>query len=265
MAKQPSKAAPAAPKSSVPATQDSGPLVVQAETMPDYIKKGEARGSENVKTDDLTIPRLEIIQAISPQMDEKSGEYIPGAKPGQFTNSVTNQLYGSEVMLVPVHYSKQYLVWTDRDKGGGFHGAYPTPKEALDRANQEGGEKAGVKVIDTPTHLCLLVNQHAGAVDEVIVSMPRTKAKVSRQWNSMIRMAGGDRFSRVYRMTSQQEENKKGKFHNFVIAQSGYPAKALYEKAEKLYNQIAGGERNIVMDTKGFNPGAEGDPENTEM
>lgn len=244
-----------AQKGGAVAKVEGGALVVESGQVPDYIRKDAARGNENVKTDDLVIPRLEIIQDLSPQVDEDSGEYIAGAKPGMLTNSVTNQLYGTEVMIVPVHYSKLWLVWTDRQKGGGFHGAYKTPEEAKARADQEGGEKAGIQIIDTPTHLCLLVNQHQNSVDEIIVSMPRTKAKVSRQWNSMVRMAGGDRFSRVYRLTTNKEKNKKGTFHNYVLAQSGFPAQRLYQMAEKLHASVAGGEKNFTMHTGGFNPG----------
>lgn len=243
-----------------------GPMVVQSDKLPDYIRKDTARGSENVSTEDLVIPRLEVIQDLSPQLDEDSGEYIAGAKAGMLTNSVTNQLYGSEVMVVPVHYTKQYLVWKSREKGGGFFGAYPTPKEAEDRVQQEGGKAQGVEAIDTPTHLCLLINQHSGTVDEVILSMPRTKAKVSRQWNSMIRMAGGDRFSRVYRIATTKEENAKGKFHNYVVATSGFPHRTIYQMAEKLFAAVSKGDRNVVMDTKNYNAGpAGGGDETTEM
>lgn len=240
-------------------------LILMHDQVPDHLKEHMqgGRGSENVGTEDLVIPRLEVIQTTSPAMDPKDGGYIKGATPGMLTNSVTNQLYGNEVFVVPVHYSKQWLVWKDRQKGGGFFGAYPTPDEANDRAEQEGGKKAGVEAIDTPTHLCLLVNRETGAVDEIIISMPRTKAKVSRQWNSIIRMAGGDRFARVYRIMTAQEENAKGKYFNFVVSQSGYPSKPLFTKAESLFESISKG-RTIKMDTKGYDTEGDADP-NTEM
>lgn len=253
-------------KKDLPKTQDGGgALILLHDTVPDHLKgktSGAGRGSENVGTEDLVIPRLEVLQDLSPMCTKDDPEYNKNAEAGGLTNSVTSQLYGKEVFVVPVHYSKQWLVWKDRKKGGGFFGAYPNPEEAGDRVEQEGGKAQGVESIDTPTHLCLLVNRDTGGVDEVIISMPRTKAKISRQWNSMVKMAGGDRFARVYRITTQREENAKGKFFNFAVAQSGFPNKVLYDKAEKLYQSIAQG-RTIKMDTKGYNPDDAGGDEST--
>lgn len=247
---------------------DTSAMILSGDKMPtpDYIKQDSNRGSENVGTDDLVIPRLEVLQALSPQLTEGEAEYIAGAKQGDLVNSVTRQNYGREVFVVPVFYTKQWLVWRDRKLGGGFKGAFPNPELAKDRIAElmAEGEK-GYEAIDTPTHLCLLVNHSAGTIDEVMVSMPRTKAKVSRAWNSQIKLAGGDRFSRVYRITSAVEENEKGKFYNYVVASAGFPAKPLYAKAEALYKQMIEGARRVVMDVKGMGddapmPGGE-DPE----
>lgn len=229
-----------------------GALILVQEQVPDHIKQNVARGSEQVGQDDLVIPRLEILQSQSPEVEEDNPEYIKGAKPGQLINSVTKQIYGSEVFIVPVHYSKLWLVWRKRTAGGGFLGSFPNPEDAEAKCKSEGGEDKGIEVIDTPTHLCLLVNREQGSIDEVMLSMPRTKAKVSRQWNSMIRLAGGDRFSRVYRITSQKETNDKGTYFNYVVASCGYPAKPVYDKAEKLYESIAKNARTIVMDVSGM-------------
>lgn len=255
------------PKKDLPAKSDGGALILMHDQVPEHLQgktQGPGRGSEEVGTEDLVIPRLEVLQALSPQCTRGNPDYDKDAEPGQLANSVSGTNYGKEVFVVPVHYTKQWLVWKDRQKGGGFFGAYPTPEEANDRAEQEGGKNAGIAVIDTPVHLCLLVNRESGGVDEVTVPMPRTKAKISRQWNSMIRMAGGDRFARVYRITSQPEKNQKGEFFNYAVAQSGFPSKVLYDKAEKLYQAIAKG-RTYTMDKTGYDPDDGGGDNGTEM
>lgn len=238
--------------------EEQNALIMVQDQVPDYIKQDSQRGSENVTTDDIVIPRLEIIQALSPAVKDGDAGFIEGARPGMLMNSVTKQVYGKEVMVVPVYYTKQWLVWKKRkdENGkpleGGFFGSYNSPIEAEDRKREEGGDANHIEIIDTPQHLCLLVNLNAGTVDEVLISMPRTKAKISRAWNSMVRLAGGDRFGRVYRISSQLEKKPQGDYYNFAIAQSGFPAKALYERAEKLYEQVNSGQRNVVMDVDGF-------------
>jgi hypothetical protein len=253
----PQRASEGAPASSLVLIQDDVPEYLKAQMQ-------NNRGSEKVTQDDLTIPRLEVLQALSPQLDEKEDKYIAGAKQGQLINSVTNQVYGSEVFVVPVIFDKQWLVWKDRDQGGGFLGSFPNPEDAEDKAKEEGGEDKGVRVIDTPVHFCLLVNRETGATEEITIPMPRTKAKVSRQWNSQVRLAGGDRFSRVYRIGTAQEENDKGKFYNLTVTQLGWPAQVLYQRAEKVYESITRDGRVIKMDTKDFNSSVDDDP-NAEM
>lgn len=235
--------------------------IIVSDSAPEYIKQNANRGSENVGFEDLTIPRLEIIQGLSPAVKRGDPGYIQGATIGQFVNSVTKELYPDTVHLVPVYYLKQYLVWKarkyiDPDSGrevqqeGGFLGSYATEMEALGKAEESGGSPM-IEVIDTPQQFCLLVNAD-GSTQEVMVSMPRTKAKVARQWNSMIKLIGGDRFARVYAVSTVLEKNTKGDFYNYEVKLAGFPSKDIYARAEKLYESVAKGDRRVVMDVSGF-------------
>jgi hypothetical protein len=241
-------------------------MIFDQQEAPDYISS-EQRGSENVGQEDIIIPRLEIVQALSPQVKPGDAKYIEEARPGMLVNSVSQKLYGKEAIVIPVTYQKQWLVWMKRKdkegKGlpGGFFGAFNSPEEAKDRAEQEGGETNNIEVLDTPQHLCLLLNFETGKTEEVMVSMPRTKAKISRQWNSLVRMAGGDRFARAYRIGTAMEKNKNGEdYMNFTITQLGFPSKPVYLKAEELYKQMQAG-RAVVMDVTGYDTVAETDPD----
>ncbi len=242
------------------AIQKKAPMVLVQDQVPDYIRQDSQRGSENVGTEDIVIPRLEVIQGLSPAVKRGDPKYIQGAQAGMLTNSVTRQLYGDSVTVVPLFFTKQWLVWRDQSKGGGFAGAYDTQQEAEARVTKEGGEKEGWAALDTPQHLCLLINPETHEAEEIMVSMPRTKAKISRQWNSMIRLAGGDRFSRAYTFGTALEKNDKGDYYNLTVALAGFPSKDVYVKAEELYKRIASGARKVVMHTDDI-AGGEVDPE----
>jgi hypothetical protein len=249
------------------------PMILVQDQMPDHLKAGTGRGNEKVGVDDLVIPRLEIVQGLSPAMKPTDPGYIKGAQQGMLNNSVTRELYGDTAHLVPVYYSKQWLVWRDRKKAQelkigteqGFFGAFNTPEEAEARAKQEGGEAKAITVIDTPTHLCLLLNMATGAIEEIMVSMPRTKAKISRQWNSMCKLAGGDRFSRVYRLGTSLQKNALGDFYNFTVSPAGFASKDVYAKAEALYTKVAEGKIRTVMDTSHMEAAGEAETGKTEM
>lgn len=239
----------------VPATKEQNSEVLVQSQLPDYIKQGEGRGSENVTTDDLIIPRLELIQGLSPAVKRGDQGYIDGAQSGMYNNSVTRQLYGETCTVIPVHFSVQHIVWRDRklakDLGisaeGGFFGAFSTPEEAHARAEEEGGEKQAITVVDTPTHLCLILNTETGQWEEIMIPMPKTKAKISRQWNSLVKLAGGDRFSRAYTLGAVLQKNGRGEdFYNFTVEFLGFPSQAAYAQAEALYESVAGGKMRTM-------------------
>lgn len=217
------------------------------EDMPEWMKGmgDDTRGNEGITKEDLVIPRLSIIQAISPELDEKEASYIEGAKNGMMFNTLTRKLY-NEVLVIPVVYEKKYLVWRDRKKGGGFGGQYDT-EDLANAAIMDMEEPDEWEATDTPTHLCLVVSD--GKPFEIAIPMPKSKAKVSRQLNSTIRLLGGPRFSRVYKITVVDDKNNAGeKFKNFHVAPAGFPNQELFKLAEKLYTDLSTGAVNYKVD-----------------
>lgn len=68
------------------------------EVAPSYIPKSR-RGFEDTVQSDITIPRLALAQALSPQVTEGDPARIPDLKPGDLFNSVTQEIYGREVFV----------------------------------------------------------------------------------------------------------------------------------------------------------------------
>jgi len=82
--------------------------------------------------------------------------------------------------------------------------------------------------------------------------MPKSKAKISRKWNAMVQSAGGDRFARVYKISSFTDENKMGKkFKNFVVQPAGFPPKVVYEQAELIYESFKTGAYTVNHESAG--------------
>lgn len=224
------------------ATQ-SKQVATKEENMPAFLKKqnGPARGSEDVGAEDLVIPRLELAQALSPAQKKKDDAYIEGCEEGDLYNNVTRELYGDSVIVCPVMFKKEWLLWRDRQKDtGGFHGAFPN-KESAEEARQVLERPENVEAVDTHQHYCLLIKEN-GSMEEIVISMARSKAKVSRNWNSVIRINGGDRFSRQYKVSTFTDANNSGdEFQNLKIENHGWVTEEIYNAAEKLYEAIAEG------------------------
>lgn len=223
--------------------------------LPSYIKQGQNRGNENVTSEDLQLPRIDVLQALSPQVNKKKDEYIDGAEVGMIFNTLTEELYPKGVSFTPISFVKRYLVWVDRkqDNSGGLRGVFDTNEEAeAFTADQDDASK--LEIVATAEHLVLLDNG-----DEVIISMAKSKIKVSRKFNSLVRLNGGDRFARRYLLTSVDDEGAQGEFQNISVANDGFPPEDVYLKAEKLYEAIAAGAKQA-----GGNYDNEGKSEETE-
>jgi len=136
-----------------------------------------ARGVENVTADDLIIPRLEIVQALSPCRKKNDPAYIEGIEEGMLYNSVTREVYGSKVLIVPVSFKKEYLLWKDRKQGGGFKGIFDT-KAAAEEFRLQQEDAASIEVVDTAQHFCLLLRAD-GSSEEIALSLAKSKMKIN--------------------------------------------------------------------------------------
>lgn len=216
---------------------------------PDWMKDSN-RGSENVTNNDIVLPRLQIIQDLSPQHKKSKPEYIEGAEAGMVFNTVSQELYDLPLQFIPVHFEVEYNVWKDQDCGGGFFGSFPTEAEAnaekVRVVNEQGESDDELEVIDTFVHY-VLIPRKDGTMEEAVISMAKSQAKVSRKFNTMVKMAGGDRFSRVYALDTVEDQNANGQeYYNYKITPKGFVgSKEQYEHAETVYEAINSGMRKI--------------------
>lgn len=226
---------------------------------PSWMGEG-TRGSEEVTIQDVTIPRLSMVQDLSPQRKKNNAEYIEGCEEGMLFNTVTNELYTGSVLFVPVYFRLEWLVWKHRDAGGGLQGVCATQEEAVKLVGEhplagqqtEKGEPV-LEVQDTAQHFGLLLDPNSPAeaphATEIVVSMSKSQLKPSRQLNSQVRIAGGDRFERYYRLSAVQVDGARGEYYNWKVEQLGFVAQAIFAQAEALYESVISGKRDVERDT----------------
>lgn len=241
------------------------PVTVYSEDRPSFLPDPTVagRGQENVKVEDLSIPRLGIIQSLSPQRKRNDPAYIEGAEEGTMFNSITNKLYGDKVLFVPTFFRKEFIIWKARDAGGGFNGAYSSKEEALEvmRDNgwddemykdEHGNKLPSYEIVDTAQQFGMIVNPESTLeepdVDDIVISMSKSQMSVSRRLNTMISMTGGDRFARIYEIEVAEVNGKKGDYYNFTVKPLGWVNEALYKHGEKMYESISSGDRDVNRD-----------------
>jgi hypothetical protein len=214
-------------------------VVLQQSEVPDFLSRGPGMGNENVGSSDITIPRIELVQAISPVRKKSDPAYIEGCEEGDLFNSLTRQLYGKSVLFIPVLYVKEYILWKDRAKGGGFRGVANTMAEARSLINEPD-----IEVAETPQQFVLIVHPN-GTFEEAVISMPKSKNKASKRLNSLIKMIGSDRFAAVFELSSVEESGDKGDYHNYSVKQCRWVTKPEYDRAKQLYEILVAGGRKV--------------------
>lgn len=200
----------------------------------------DIRGNEEVSSTDLVIPRIELIQGLSKAKKKTDSNYIDGADEGMLYNSVTRELYGKSMVVVPVMFRKEYLVWRDLKAGGGFAGAFPDV-ESASVALAAQPNPSEWQIIDTNQHFVVVVNPD-GSLEEAVISMAKTKSKTSRLWNSLIRINGGPRFSRAYLLEGIPAQSKAGQdYFTLQVKNIGFVKESVFRFAESIYELVKSG------------------------
>lgn len=224
-----------------------GMIIAPAEdgaNLPEHVRNSTGAGNDNVDASDMLIPRIKLLQSLSPELDTTKAAYLPGAKSGQFLNTNTQELF-DELYLVNLFYEHMYCVFKKRKLGGGFKGAFPSldaANAAIEEMCQSDDELMPqmLETIETARHTLLTINPRTGKMEPAVIDMTSTKLQVSRAWNTNINRYGGDRFAAIWKMTSASVTNSKGTFFNLNVSFVGYLNDELYAGAKEKYQQIRG-------------------------
>lgn len=223
------------------------------ESVPDYV---DMTKTEVMDAADLEIPRLAICQAMSEVRKKSSPAYIEGVEEGDIYNTLTRKVYGKEVVVVPVHYQKDYVVWLDRTKvaDNAFRGSFSTLADAQEAIRALPQEEAKIaEVVETPVFYVFVVTEQGE--EEAIITLPRSGWKTAKRWNSLVRLAGGPRYARGYKLFTVEVDAPKGTYWTFNVQQLGFTPEPLYKKAEELSENITSGTKAVKYNEESMSEG----------
>lgn len=226
-------------------------------------------GFEGTGADDLSIPFLGILQANSPQVEEKNPE---GSESGMLFNTVTRELVpGDEgVIFLPCHKEMSYVEWVPRNKGGGFVGLHDADSEEVKQAiaDNDGKRIGKLKIGDNElveTHYVyglMLDEDGRETIGFAVISFTSTKIKPFRDWiTAMYTLKGKPPiFANRARIRTIKQQNEHGTFYNFQVdpfaptwAKSLInPAdeEALLEEATAFRDTVTSGKRKAAYETQ---------------
>ena len=216
--------------------------------------EGDAHaGFENVKTTSLALPILKLLQNGSGEAQKRNQNYVEGAEPGMFLNTVTKKTYegATGIEVIPCHYKLEYQEWADFGTGSGRpENIYSADSDILSKTKNEMGKDRldnGNYILTVGQHFVLILD--GNSTENALISMSSSQGKVSRKWNSMMMSITLDgkngpytppSFSHKYRLTSVLNSGKGNQWYGYNVTKVG-PVEdpALYERAKKFYTSLA--------------------------
>ena len=213
-------------------------------------------GNENIGSDDLALPFLKLLSGLDSLLDTH-----PTARKGDIYNTVTGAVISGKegLSVIPCAYKRVFIQWVPRGSGTGapIEVWEPTDKNMpkTERSKEDnknyviGGD--GDYLEETAQHYVIIVNED-GSTETALIAMKSTQLKKSRKWNSMIQsvtLQGKNgpftppRYSHVYRIKAEAEENSKGSWHGWEMSRENPVQDAsVYSKAKAFSESVASGD-----------------------
>mgnify|MGYP003126005612 FL=1 len=217
----------------------------------DLILANAGKGLQNITNDDVTIPRLAIVQSGSPQRKKKDEKYIDGADEGMIFNTVTNELFENSLEVIPCGYRKTYVEWVPREKGGGLVAVHDMKPEGTTTDPKTRKSMLGEnQIVDTAEHFVLV--KTAQGYSPAVLTMTSSNLGVSRKWNTLLKMkrinvkgqtVEAPSFLYTFKLSTVEAENDLGNWHKYKIEESGQvDSREIFKEGEKLADSVSTGK-----------------------
>lgn len=151
------------------------------------IEQFSGMGYDGMRTDDFGIPFLRVLQSNSPELLKGDPSYIKDAEAGMFMNSLTHELYGFEIELVPIKCEPIWLEFSPKsgDKRGEFKGRHAVNSIPVIGNIYDGlYTKEGNEIKETLVFYCFI----KGRENELPIcfSLTSSMIKHGKAWNALI-------------------------------------------------------------------------------
>lgn len=231
---------------------DTDVVVSQASAL---TKTGERqRGMDDFEAEDLILPRAIMMQPMSPAVQDDDIEI----KPGELLNNITHANYGSTLTVIPVMFKKKRIKWNPRppEGEGGIQcasmfsgGRKPDTGERHSNDCKRCAYSQWGKAKDEPPQcdiifefLCIILDDDldiSTVMERVVaIGFTRTSAKAGQTMANLAKFAGGDIFSRCYKIATKKVQKDKFTWWELTATPAGRLDDGQYAIAEHVFNML---------------------------
>jgi len=225
-----------------------------------FFQDNAGAGLDNVTAADMLVPRLTILQSLSPQLKKRDSAYIEGAEVGDICDVGTGQTFKS-ILFLPVYYRKDYLEWAPRASGGGLVNVH-TDAAILEQTTRNDKKQPVLENGNLVQETAQFFGFNLSAGRQMcFLPMASTQLKKARKWITLaagekLRRADGSEFTapifyRTYELSVAEESNAQGEWAAWKVERGpalpdmdfeGTPWQTIAQQAADFRLSVMGGE-----------------------
>jgi len=223
-------------------------------------------GFENLDDDIVIVPRVKIMQATSPELQDEDNDFRMGdiihsllleKLPEKF---IPISIFGTRTMFVPRNDKKEFFEAIGLSETDtmfvcrSLDGSNPE-KDVFNCVNCKNCifNKFGWNgKEDTPplcTHTINVLALFDGQEMPVVIPFANTNFTNGRKFVSMAKYSGGACFTKKYKICTKKVQNDKGIYYVTPVKPAGKPTKEELMLASQLYQQFSGVTIEVEQDT----------------
>jgi len=234
--------------------------------VPEHLAGYQKAKIGNVDSSDRIIPRVKLMQAISPELMD-----FPEAKAGMFWHTVAQQTLTPPLRAIPIVIQKSYILWAPRNDDRGIlaramDGVHWDPADAEFTVKPKGAansvtyhtkrtvaesrlDQFGTSIpgdTNSPPAASLTYNMMWYLIDypelsPSIIINTRSSIKPMQQLLSRIDSKPVAHFVQVYDINTVQQKGAEGPYFNFTYTGMGFATAEQAKTCEELYEQFGKG------------------------
>jgi len=211
------------------------------------------KGFENVRQESLALPILKLLQNGSGEAQKRNQNYVEGAEPGMFLNTVTKKLYDGDkgINVIPCYHKTEYQEWAEFGTGSGRpENIYPADSDILSKTTKDGARDRlpnGNYILNVHQNYVLIVGDD-GHAESALISMSASQSKVAKKWLSLqMSQTMSDEqgtftpasFAFAYKLTSVLNSGKGNQWYGYNVVTAGAVKNAdLYKRAKQFHDSL---------------------------
>jgi hypothetical protein len=181
---------------------------------------------DDTSVDDLQIPRIKILQALTPEVTKGNPKCVKGAEVGDLFNTLTEECFRGDkgFFFVPIKRRTVYLAWKSDRTLVKNYGEDDTAFRSA--ATNDKGKQVlpdGTEIVKTYESLGFIVDSE-NKISEAMISMSKTQIKKMKKFNTLIRSCIDKKtgkqypeYAGMYKFTTVTESNELGTWFNYEV------------------------------------------------